>query len=377
MGSEMINRQTSLSGNTVMLCRYLRSKGYNLTTTEQEDVMKALSIITPTSRDLYEDVLKAILCKNKYQVTQFSTFYQDYVNEVKRAVDSKIKNKKTKEKTTSSEATFRSLKNWLYGENSDDEEVIASYSNIEVLTRKEFADMDEEEISLIMRVLEKLVKKIAHHKSRLKKKSRKRKIADLRLTIRHNLRQGNDLNKIIYSKKKDKKLNIVLLCDVSKSMDLYSKFFVQMIYAFQNAYDKIETFTFSTALHRITEILDNHSYSEAFDIIADRIPQWSGGTKIGSCLNQFYEQYKFNMLNRKTIVIILSDGWDTGEPDLLKDAMSGIHKSARKLIWLNPLSGNKNFSPEVVGLQNAMPYIDQFRAAHNLESLREVISELR
>lgn len=376
MGGELIKRQTTLSGNTIMLCRYLRSKGFNLTTTEQEDVMKALSFIVPTSRGLYEDVLKAILCKNKYQATHFFSLYKDYVDEVKKAVDSKVKNKEVKEKSTSSEATFQSLKNWLYGSQTE-EEVIASYSNIEVLTRKEFADMDEEEISLIMRVLERLIKKVAHHKSRLRKKSKKRKTADLRLTIRHNFRHGNNLSKIIYSQKKDKKLNIVLLCDVSKSMDLYSKFFVLMIYAFQNAYDKIETFTFSTALHRITEILDNNNYGEAFDIIADRVPQWSGGTKIGSCLNQFYNHYKFNLLNRKTIVIILSDGWDTGEPELLRDAMSGIHKSARKLIWLNPLSGSENFSPEVVGLQNAMPYIDQFRAAHNLESLKEVIGELK
>ena len=176
---------------------------------------------------------------------------------------------------------------------------------------------------------------------------------------------------------KEKHLNIVLLCDVSKSMDIYSKFFIHMIYAFQNAYDKIDTFVFSTSIFNISDILQQHPWNKAFDIISERIPQWSGGTKIGSCLSDFHHNFGHRLLTKKTIVMILSDGWDTGEQDQLKDSISQIYKSCRKLIWLNPLSGNKDFSPEVIGLRTALPYIDQFAPAHNLQSLKDVIRTLK
>ena len=146
----------------------------------------------------------------------------------------------------------------------------------------------------------------------------------------------------------EKKLKLVLLCDVSKSMDLYSRFFVHLIYAFQHAYDRIETFVFSTALHRVTEILDNQEFDKAFDTISERVPHWSGGTTIGSCLNDFTKEFEYSLLDRKTIVFILSDGWDTGEPGVMKDAMQTIYKKTRKVIWLNPLAGSPNFLPDYI-----------------------------
>nr|WP_273567374.1 VWA domain-containing protein [Maribacter sp. Hal144] len=172
-------------------------------------------------------------------------------------------------------------------------------------------------------------------------------------------------------------MKLVLLCDVSKSMELYSRFFVHLIYAFQNAYDKIETFIFSTALHRVSEILDNHEFDKAFEIISDRVPQWSGGTTIGSCLNDFTQEHGYGMLDKKTIVLVLSDGWDTGGPEIIQTAMQTIYKKSKKVIWLNPLAGSSDFSPEALGLKTALPYIDVLASAHNLESLKLAISQIQ
>ena len=171
-------------------------------------------------------------------------------------------------------------------------------------------------------------------------------------------------------------MNLVILSDVSKSMDLYSKFFIQMIYAFQTSYDKIRTFVFSTALYEVSDLLNNHDYGKAFEMISDRIPQWSGGTKIGSCFNDFCERFGSRILNRKTIVMILSDGWDTGESEIFKESMNHIHRKARKVIWLNPLAGNPEFRPSAIGMQNALPFVDTFAPAHNLESLKKAITKL-
>lgn len=232
-------------------------------------------------------------------------------------------------------------------------------------------------MQLMMRLLKRMAKKIAHEKSRLKRNSKKRKHIDLKSTIRTNMRRGGEITDIRFSEKKEKKLKLVLLCDVSRSMELYSRFFVHLIYAFQNAYDKIETFVFSTALHRVSEILDNHEFDKAFDTISDRVPQWSGGTTIGSCLNDFTQEYGYGMLDKKTIVIILSDGWDTGAPDLMKGAMQRIYKKSKKVIWLNPLAGSNDFSPDALGLKTSLPYIDVLASAHNLESLKSAILQIQ
>jgi uncharacterized protein with von Willebrand factor type A (vWA) domain len=232
-------------------------------------------------------------------------------------------------------------------------------------------------MQLLSLLLISLARTIAHQKSRLKKGSQKHSNLDLKRTIRENLRRDGSIQKLYYSERKEKRLKLVLLCDVSKSMDLYSRFFVHLIYAFQNAYDRIETFVFSTALHRVSEILDNNQFDKAFDIISDRVPQWSGGTTIGSCLIQFSEEYGYRLLDRKTIVLILSDGWDTGEVEIMEKAMKDIYKRSRKVVWLNPLAGHPDFSPEAIGMKTALPYIDILGSAHNLESLKRILYQLQ
>jgi len=382
MGDNLIQRQTELSGNIVLLCRYLRNKGYPLSTTEEAEAIMTLNIIPLGSRAVFKTALRAVLAKNEFQFLKFNDHFTEFWDQLSKAVDSKIKQDKNQRADQPSTGktvppSLQTLKNWLYNMPTSENFSIASYSNLEVLTRKSFVEMSTEEINLIMRLLQKIAKQISHWKSRLRIPSRKSNTLDMKSTFRYSMRRGNDLLQMRFSKPKDKKLKIVLICDVSKSMDLYSRFFIHMIYAFQNAYDKIETFVFSTAIHRVTEVLSNHDISRALEIISERVPQWSGGTKIGSCLQDFLNGSGHRLLNSKTVVFIVSDGWDTGEPDKLKITMRNIHKQSRKVIWLNPLAGMDGFKPEVMGLQVALPFIDVLAPAHNLESLRNALKYLK
>lgn len=373
--------QTELSANVVVFCRFLRKKGFNLGPTEEADALLALSQLPIGSEKNFKQALKAVLTKNQYQSTHFEDYYAEFWDQLSKAADSKIKKDRTKKDkppaAQQKEAQFNALKNWLNLSPVVDEKAIASYSDIEVLTKKNFLDLSKDEMLLMMGLLKRLARKVAHQKSRLKKISRRHKVVDLRRTIYTNMRKGADIKELVYSEHKEKKLKLVLLCDVSKSMDLYSRFFVHLIYAFQNAYDRIETFVFSTALHRVSEILDNQEFDKAFDTISERVPHWSGGTTIGSCLADFNEAYGHGLLDRKTVVFILSDGWDTGAPEVMRDTMQDIYKRARKVIWLNPLAGNPAFSPEVIGMKTALPYIDALAPAHNLESLKQVIYQIK
>ena len=380
MPSPLIRHQTELSANIVLLCRFLRKKSFNITAIEEADALKAISYLPINSEDYFRGALKSVLTKSQFQYAKFDDYYHEFKAQLKKATESKVKDvpeEKRKPEKKSKQAQFDALKDWLNLNPSEEEKAIASFSGLEVLTKKDFLDLSEDEMQLMLRVLQKMARKLAHQKSRLRKKSKRRQRLDLKQTIRANMRRGGEIQQLVFSKKKDRKLKLVLLCDVSRSMDLYSRFFIHLMYAFQNAYDKIETLVFSTALHKVSEILDTNAFDKAFQMISERVPHWSGGTTIGSCLHDFAQNYGHGMLDKKTIVLILSDGWDTGEPEVMKDAMKTIHKKSKKVIWLNPLAGSPDFSPEAIGMKTALPYIDALASAHNLESLKQVLQQLR
>ncbi len=202
---------------------------------------------------------------------------------------------------------------------------------------------------------------------------------DLRNTLRRNLRRGGELIDLAYKRPRRNRMRLVVLADVSKSMDLYSAFLIQFLYAFQNVFRRIETFVFSTELHRITAELKQQNFQEALKKLAERETGWSGGTRIGSSLHTFVTDYG-KLLNRETIVVILSDGWDTddtratvlnrGTGSTLADAMQRIQQKSRKVIWLNPLAGRVGYEPRTAAMQAALPHVDVFAPAHSVESLR-------
>ncbi len=373
-----MKRQTSISGNLVQLCRFLRRKGFSLSAADESNALSALKLIPIKKESNFRMCLKSIFPKSKYQQERFDEYYNEFWFQLAKAVDSKVKKVPEKKQTPAQkkEAQFDSIKKWLNLEGSTEEKEIAAPSAIELLSKKHFEELSEEELRLMMQLLRKMAKKITHTKSRLRQKSKKQKTLDLKRTMQFNLRKGKDVQRFIFSENKNKKLKLVLLCDVSKSMDLYSRFFIHLIYAFQNSYDKISTFVFSTALHEVTEILNNHEFEQAFEMISDRVPQWSGGTSIGSCFQDFVKDFGYQKLDKKTVVLILSDGWDTGKPAVMKSAMQQIYKQTKKIIWLNPLAGNENFSPEALGLKTALPYVDVLASAHNLESLKLAMNQI-
>lgn len=384
MPQPLIQRQLSMSANIVQFCRYLRANDYRIGPEEEADALRSLAFLPIGDQETFRLALKSLLARSKMQQEQFDAHFDRYWKELEKAVDAKTEdkpdgwsnrgaNKKSKQES------FQALKSWLYGEGKEDEEegVITSYSAKEVLTKKDFSAMTDDELRLVMRLLQQIARSIVRKKSRLPKPSKLKKQLDLKRTMRYNLRRGSSIQRFLFSEKKEKKLKLVLLCDVSKSMDLYSRFLIHFIYAFQNAYDRIDTFVFSTALHQVSEILKEYEFTRAFEIISERIPHWSGGTKIGQSIADFIAGYSHGLLDKNTIVLILSDGWDTGEPEILAEAMQQLQKSASRVIWLNPLAGSPDYQAEVTGMKTALPFIDVFAAAHNVESLRKIAPLLR
>jgi uncharacterized protein with von Willebrand factor type A (vWA) domain len=234
------------------------------------------------------------------------------------------------------------------------------------LAAKDFSTFGSAELAEIERIAKRLARRLAARPSRRWKPARKGERIDLRRTLRRSLPEPLDLR---FRKRKPRKTRIVALCDVSGSMDLYSRFLLQFLYGLSGSVARLESFVFSTTLKRITESLREPTYAGALGFLHEQVHDWSGGTRIGACLSSFNEEWD-RLLDRRTVVVILSDGWDTGDPEDLAAALRRLKMRSRKVVWLNPLLGSPDYQPLTQGMQAALPHVDVFAPVHNLESLR-------
>jgi len=266
------------------------------------------------------------------------------------------------------------LEGWEEQGDDDGEPLeVPGVSDKEILVDQDFSSFPVEDLDEVARLTILIAKRLARRISRRKRPTRRGGVIDMRRSIRANLMKG-EIIELRRRARRRRNVRLVLLCDVSGSMDLYSRFLLQFLYALQNVFGRVETFTFSTRLTRVTEHLKGASYRTALARLTE-VRDFSGGTRIGESLQEFNARWG-NLVNRHTIVLLLSDGWDTGEPDILANEMLTIKRKAGRLIWLNPLLGNPSYEPLTRGMAAALPLVDHFAAAHNLASLRDLAGHL-
>ena len=374
----------ALSSNLVGFCRHLRNQGLVSGIGEQMDALRALESIPLREQEPFRMALRTSLAKSTQEQEIFDEnfrkfwyvwessgeFYRQPPGEEEERSKIHVIDERPK-------PTFLSIHDWM-NQDSESEEVrdSAGYSPFEVDTERDFSQFGSEELNEVIALINEIGKRLATRFSRRMRHSKRHGPMDLRRTMRLSLRRGGELIDLMHHRRRRQRLKLVLLCDVSKSMDLYSRFLIQFIYAFQTVYRRIETFVFSTSLHRITDQLKQQSMDEAVARISESVPDWSGGTKIGASLKQFVEEYSLKVVDPATVVLVISDGWDTGEVEMLSESMSHLKRSARSLIWLNPLKGSPDYEPTTRGMQAALPHLDLFASAHNLNSLRDLMGEL-
>jgi uncharacterized protein with von Willebrand factor type A (vWA) domain len=246
-------------------------------------------------------------------------------------------------------------------------------SDRESLMGQDFATFSADQLDEVYRLAVQIARRLAHRLSRRRRPGARRGQVDLRRTLRANLSRG-ELIDLRYRRRRRRKVRLALLCDVSGSMDLYSRFLLQFLFAMQNVFGRVETFTFSTRLTRVTEHLRGRSYRAVLRRLTE-VRDWSGGTRIGESIAQLNRDWA-HLVDRQTIVIVLSDGWDTGEPELLADELAKLKRRAGRLLWLNPLLGNPSYEPLTRGMAAALPLVDDFAPAHNLTALRDLAHRL-
>ena len=375
----------ALSSNLVGFCRHLRNQGLISGIGEQIDALRVLEKIPLKEHESFRMALRTCLAKSIQEHEIFDEHFRKfwYVWESSEEFFRKppVENDKRSRISIIDEriqqATFLSINDWM-NQDSESEEVrdAAGYSPFEVDTERDFSQFGSEDLNEVISLINEIGKRLATRFSRRMRHSKRLGPLDLRRTMRQSLRRGGELIDLMHHRRRRQRLKLVLICDVSKSMDLYSRFLIQFIYAFQTVYRRIETFVFSTSLHRITDELKQQSMEEAVSKLSENVPDWSGGTKIGASLKQFVDEHSMKVVDPATVVLVISDGWDTGEVEVLSESMSQLKGASRSLIWLNPLKGSPDYEPTTRGMQAALPHLDLFASAHNLNSLRDLMSNL-
>ena len=192
---------------------------------------------------------------------------------------------------------------------------------------------------------------------------------DLRRTIHRNVSHGGTPVDLAWRRRKIKPLRLVVLLDASGSMSLYTAFFVRFLHGVVDAFREAEAFVFHTRLAHVSPSLRDRDVTRAVEKLALMAQGIGGGTRIGESLATFNRWHARRVINSRTAVMIVSDGYDTGEPDRLGEEMRRLRRRCRKIVWLNPLIGWRDYSPQARGMQAALPYVDLFAPAHNLQSL--------
>jgi hypothetical protein len=251
-----------------------------------------------------------------------------------------------------------------------------TYSDRDVSRTKDFADFTDVEIEQARRAMALLSWDVGERRTRRWTPERHAHAIDLRRLVSRSSRAGGELIELPSRARKTQRRPLVLICDVSGSMEHYARLLLHFVHGLSARAWRVETFLFATRLTRVTRDLRRQDTRTSVRRIPSRIPDWGGGTRIGDALRAFNTRWSRRVMGHGPVVLLISDGWDRGEPDVLRREMARLHRSSYRLIWLNPLLGSPEYRPLTRGMQAALPFLDDFLPVHNLASVEALAEHL-
>jgi uncharacterized protein len=389
-----------LAANLLTLARDLRAAGLNIGSGQAMNLVEAVSAIDCNRRDDFYSATKATLVTSPEQIPVFDTVFNRFWRRLMRPdgldqgaleqhqfdmppapgdpkAGAEVERKKP-QPGTPSDSQNRSV---LAIEDTDIEdesqaqeletppEDVIVFSSREVLRKKDFAQFTPQEIAEARRIIGNMTWRLGTRETRRKEKAPHGDFIDYRRTMRGSMRHGGVPIELQRRRRKERMRPLVLICDISGSMDRYSRLLLQFVHALEHGLDNVEVFVFSTRLTRITRELRRRNVDAAIEHVVKSVDDWSGGTRIGEAIKTFNYEWSRRVLRSGATVVMISDGWDRGDPKLLATEMARLQRSCRRLIWLNPLLGAPGYQPLTQGIRAALPYVDAFLPVHNLQSL--------
>ena len=371
----------------IVFGRFLRQAGCSIGSGEIMLAISASSYIEIANREDFRQTLKSCFITNHKQSILFDQLFDIYwrnpdkienvSNILKRLNQSKFSQEMAKSMKEKIEDMYQkreegALKNNEKESNEEKSFNIFLYSPNELLKRKRFDSFTNEELEEAKKFINNREWIIPKRKLRRLKPGKVTKKLDIRNTIRNNIFPSQDFIKLCWKQPKYKERPLVVLMDISGSMDHYTRILMHFIHTIYSSGNKVEAFTFGTRLTRVTQHLRQKDINDSIEMINNLVKDWSGGTKIGETIQEFNLRWARRVLGNGAIVILITDGWDTGNTTILNQEFNRLSKSCHRIIWLNPNLGYQDFKPLTLGVQVILKHVDDFLPIHNLNCLTDL-----
>lgn len=383
----MSPKPNRITQHIIAFGRVLRRAGLEVATGQIIDAMRATQLIGLRSRaDVYQ-ALFSVFVTRREQVELFNQAFHLFwrapskLPQVMSLILPQLKMPETaqskqslrvKQALAENEAQIKPPQSRPKNEQKEAVDLVLTYSPLEVLRKKDFAAFTNEEVVMARQLLSEMNWNIPSKRTRRFNPNAKGRMLDLRKTVRQSMRNEGELIQLSWRGNQTRMRDIVVLCDISGSMERYSRMLLHFIHTITAGMRRVETFVFGTRLTRITRYLKQRDIDDAVSSVSQKVNDWAGGTRIGDALKDFNYLWARRVLRSGAVVMVISDGWDRGDIPLFEREVARLSRNCYRLIWLNPLLGYENYEPLTRGIKAAMPYIDDFLPVHNLESLEQI-----
>ena len=371
-----------LVANLVIFVRMLRAAQISVRQGGLGDAVAALADIGLERRNDVHDALRAVLVMRHEDLARFDELFARFWRTRRRTGDPADPTPMQLPARARSSVRFLGpgLGDTRPGDDTSAEESEkpagrATFSQDEMLRRRDFAALSPGEVARAEQVIARLSWNTGLRTTRRWTPGAGSTI-DFRRVIRANARHGGEVLTLPRRERARAPRPLILICDVSGSMEPYTRMLLLFAHALTRRGERVEVFVFSTRLTRVTRQFAAASAQTAFSRVRDGVRDWSGGTRIGQAVRTFNTHWARRVLRRQPIAMLISDGWDLGEPELLAREMAWLQRSVYRLIWLNPLIGSQDYAPLTRGMQAALPFVDDFLSARNVSSIEALAEHL-
>ena len=375
-----------LAENIVYFARALRAAGMPVGPGSVLDALEALNVARVGARDDFYWTLHAVFVKRHEHTILFDQAFRIFFRKrgyIEKLIASMIP--QTLEPAAKSpapgaqrvqEALFSGLNERAQDQSEIEVDARLTVSDREVLQKKDFAQMTAAEIAAAKDAIARLALPLDEVRTRRLTQNRRGHLIDIRRTLRASMKAGGAVIDLKYLGPRLKEPPIVALLDISGSMSEYTRLFLHFLHAVTDARKRVTTFLFGTRLTNVTRAIRQRDPDEALAACSANVADWSGGTRIASSLHVFNKQWARRVLGQGAVVLLITDGLERDADDTLAFEIDRLHRSCKRLIWLNPLLRFHAFEARAKGVQTMLPHVDELRAIHNLDSMKELVRAL-
>ena len=378
----------ALAANVMHFARMLRRAGLPVGAAESVSAARALSLIDIGDRSQARAALRGVMVhRHEHQEVfdqAFALFWRDPAAAAQATALALLSDKAPREPQKPSPGARRVAEAMAppretrsrAPDKPPEIDAVMTVSEREQLQSMDFEQMSAEQITNAKAAIRRLRLPLDLRRTRRFRPDPHGPRIDLGATLRRSLRRGGEITELARARRVVRPPPLVVLCDISGSMARYAQILLHFLHAVANDRDRVSVFLFGTRLSNITRQLRHRDPELAFQLVAHAVPDWSGGTRIGEALQEFNRHWAKRVLGQGAVVLLVTDGLDRDGAAGLADNMDRLHRSCRRLIWLNPLLRWEGFQPKSQGIRAMLPHVDEFRTVHNLDSLRSLIDLL-